>query len=277
MDNNAKIEKIPEEEIKKAIESFDPFKTYLKDTYIDMYDVNAWRVGVIEKITEDRIEVHFEGWGRKFDEKNVKVTEVRVAPFRKHTRGYTGQQKSTFREFTYSRDTKLALEAKLKGLMERSFVVEDPYEFNQFFRGELFFFVDSLLTSLGVSPPAHEFGSEILKFLELYLQMIVQWLKLLWDLKEELETAGKWDLLYAVHGRTSVALSYPDIAESLSKLFGGSIRSPRSFIILYNICQGLPSDNIIDSNKAVEWVVGHFYKKFRELGGLDEILNLVKG
>jgi len=277
-----KIGILPEETIKKNINSFDPLKTYVKDTYIDMYDVNTWRVGIITKREDDHIEVHFEGWPEKYDVAKVKVTEFRVAPFRRYTKGYTGDVKSTHRTFEYSQEVKKVMEEKVKELLANSFNVKDGYEFTQFFRGELFFYVDALLTSLSASPSNPEsvlnpkFIPEILTFLELCLQVIVEWLKISFDLKEELEAAEKWDTLYAVHGRTAVAMSYIELAETLCKLFGGSIRSLTSFLILYINRTGSTSDEPRNTNKATEYLAQFFYNKFTELGGMEVILKLIK-
>eukprot|EP00826_Nyctotherus_ovalis_P031975 TRINITY_DN2577_c0_g7_i1.p1 TRINITY_DN2577_c0_g7~~TRINITY_DN2577_c0_g7_i1.p1 ORF type:complete len:277 (-),score=78.87 TRINITY_DN2577_c0_g7_i1:697-1527(-) len=276
MDSNAKIESVPEEVIKAAIASFSPISTYCLHSFVDLYDTNTWRVGIVTQVQDNCIDVHFEGWAPKYDEKNVKVTEFRVEPFRKYTRGYTGQVKSTYRVFAYSSEERKEMERRLRETVEKRFV-EEALEFTRFFRGELFFFVDSLLTSLAVSPPSAELVPEILLFLDSTLNAMIEWMKVSWELREEMEAGEKWDLLYAVHGRTAAAVAHAEVAETLRKLFGESARATTTLLVIYSNRQGVPSNEPLNARKATEWFAKRYYLKFKEFGGTNEILRMVEG
>ena len=274
--SEAKIAIIPDEEIKKIITEFDPIKTYKVNGFIDLFDSGTWRSAVIQKMNANTMEVRYEGWGPKYDEKDLKIADYRVAPFRKHSIGYTGQAKQAYRSFKYYADTKTEHEAKLLELIKDPLSIKDPIEYNQLFRGTIFFYIDSILTLINVAKLTRESIKEILEFTKIYMKSLIEWIRISWDLVDEITTAVKWNHLYLVHTRTAVAMAYNEVASSLFMFFGGSIRSIESFLYLYANSQENNIGGKIDSKKAIEWCVDYFYKAFKELGGFDEILKMVK-
>jgi hypothetical protein len=77
------------------------FPIHVND-FIDVFDVqdNKWRVGQVLGIknkcegdnayTHQIIEVHFEGWGTRYDTKLPNIPKY-IAELRTYTAGYTGQ------------------------------------------------------------------------------------------------------------------------------------------------------------------------------------------
>ena len=69
--------------------------------YVDAKDqVNNWCVGQIteEFVDNGTVKVHFEGWSDRHDV-ILKKNSNKIAPFRLHTCGYTGQKRSAYRDF----------------------------------------------------------------------------------------------------------------------------------------------------------------------------------
>ena len=48
--------------------------------------------------SENTLRIHYEGWSDKYDE-FLSIRSPKIAPFRTHTQGYTGQVKQAYREF----------------------------------------------------------------------------------------------------------------------------------------------------------------------------------
>lgn len=71
------------------------------DSFVDAKDsVNNWCVALVKKINhEDKsVRVSFEGWSYKYDT-DIRKASIKIAPFRTHTFGYTGQPKTAYRDF----------------------------------------------------------------------------------------------------------------------------------------------------------------------------------
>ena len=93
------------------------------------------------------IKVHFDGWSERYDDVQSKKT-TKLAPFRSHSRGYTGQHKVAYRAgWRLNPNHQVILEAKVKDIIATKFkCFGSPHECTQFVRGELFIFIDSILT-----------------------------------------------------------------------------------------------------------------------------------
>jgi hypothetical protein len=119
------------------------------DTYVDAKDtVNNWCVACVKHINHDEktIRLCFEGWSSKYDIE-IKRTSPKIAPFRTHTFGYTGQSKTTYRDFKITATYMAHMEKRVKEVMDSNFMgFSNAYECTQFIRGELYYYVDSLLT-----------------------------------------------------------------------------------------------------------------------------------
>lgn len=99
-----------------------------------------------------------------------------MAPFRKFSRGYTGQVKNAYREFEFDPIILESFSAKVDELINSDFGEDDAYKFTQFIRGKLFFYIDSLLTlQKGADKKAFP---NIVKFMRKVFELILKWMKL---------------------------------------------------------------------------------------------------
>ena len=228
MEGNTKIDAYSQEVISKAISSYVPLKDYKKDSYVDAYDGFMWRVGIISKIEKETFGIHYEGWSVRCND-SFNINSIKIAPFRKMTTGYTGQIVRPFREFFYKKDVKEEIEAKMKDILEKNFEIKDPVIFTQFVRGDLFFFLDSLLSMLDLCTPSDDAIKEILEFIKFSLGFIVSWMSVFADLIREYQAGRKWEILHLIHSRTSVAMCYPEFIEILKGCFGITKRCINSF------------------------------------------------
>ena len=101
-------------------QDFDPLAV---DMFVDAKDsVNNWCVAQVRKVKHDvkSVKLSFEGWSSKYDTE-VKRGSMKIAPFRVHTFGYTGQQKAAFREFKIHHPYMVQLEQRLNLIYESNF------------------------------------------------------------------------------------------------------------------------------------------------------------
>ena len=54
-------------------------------------------------------------------ETKIKKNSNKIAPFRSHTRGYTGQPKNAYRDFKLNQATQSQMELKVKEVIETKF------------------------------------------------------------------------------------------------------------------------------------------------------------
>ncbi len=91
-----------QEEEKRKKEGGEKEEEFRKGTYIDAKDtVNQWCVAeVIDwERGKRRLGIHYEGWSAKFDDSLVLQGEghPKLGPFRRNSRGYTGQVRAAYR------------------------------------------------------------------------------------------------------------------------------------------------------------------------------------
>ena len=95
-----------------------------QDTYIDAKDtVNNWCVAIVKNINheEKSLKIGFEGWSSKYDIE-LKRNSSKIAPFRSHTLGYTGQQKTAYRDFKITTTYMAYMEKRVKEIIESNFL-----------------------------------------------------------------------------------------------------------------------------------------------------------
>ena len=146
------------------------------DFYVDAKDsINNWCVALIKKVNHDEksVRLSFEGWSSKYDVE-VKRVSTKIAPFRTHTQGYTGQSKTAYRDFKLQQPYMVFLEKKIQEILDSNFLCfQSAIEVTQFLRGELYYYVDSLLTLHQV------INSEdlplVFQFIELVIKLTLRW------------------------------------------------------------------------------------------------------
>ena len=103
----------------------------------------------MENLTEDdQLNINYDGWKSSYDEK-VDYISSRIEPFRMITVGYTGQKNNTKREtWSFHLDDLEDLKGRVDKTIESEFGnFKDAYDATQFLRGELFCYVDAILSN----------------------------------------------------------------------------------------------------------------------------------
>ncbi len=97
---------------------------FIKGNFCDAMDeTKNWCVAEVIEKNENIIKIHFEGWSAKHDEiiNLGNFQKNKVAPFRKHSKLYTGQKKTAFRHYQFSQNDSDELSTLLKQYSSRNF------------------------------------------------------------------------------------------------------------------------------------------------------------
>jgi len=93
------------------------------DTYVDAKDsINNWCVGQVKNVNpaDKTVQINFEGWSTKYDIE-IKRYSNKIAPFRTHTFGYTGQSSTAIRDFKFNQTYLAVLENKINEILDSDF------------------------------------------------------------------------------------------------------------------------------------------------------------
>ena len=115
--------------------------------WVDAQDTDGdWSLGRIKEIIdEETVLVEFDGWSDKYNQLCT-LDSPNIAPLRFYTKGYTGQQKVTLREYELQPSLIKLLEQKMNLLKRTKFKAFNAYDITSFLRGDLFVLMDDLLT-----------------------------------------------------------------------------------------------------------------------------------
>jgi len=192
--------------------------------FIDARDsVNKWCAARVVQVNEASLTLRFDGWSRKWDER-VSFKSSRIAPFRKYSRLYTGQSHTAIREWTFNSEEIEEIRTQMEGLMNGSFAFESAYETTQFLRGDLFTFVDCLLTA---RVPTEDLES-ILVFLAKVIDLVLAWLQLP-DLFTYYAAGVASPDLFLTDQKVALAMAYPELLFTLERLLAGEERTAKFF------------------------------------------------
>jgi hypothetical protein len=165
--------------------------------YLDSLDsINAWCLASITDVDENLIKVHFDGWPGKWDEW-MKISSYKVAPFRKHSAGYTGQTKVAIRKVDKTIEDYKTLIDKIDHCIANNLKGLGAQETTQFYRGELFIMLDHLMgkTFGGTEPETVELAVEFIKKI---LELVIAYLKLVPTMLKQFEEYKLFQDLYLV-------------------------------------------------------------------------------
>ncbi len=210
-------------------ELYDPAKAFVVSRYLDVKDQNVWRVAVVTGVSNSAVSIHYEAWAYKYDEQNLPLTSPRLALFRRCTSGYTGQERQAYRPFKFSPEKHAQYELRLQQILANEGTVESAEEFTQFLRGELFFYVDSLLTLSHHSLPDESAVDSIFRLMEQVFALVTLWAKAFPGTRREYELLSLHSKLYLVHPAAAFVACYPELAEMLKSCFGMNKRTCDTF------------------------------------------------
>jgi len=150
------------------------------DYYVDAKDqVNNWCVAQINEVMHDKnsIKIHFDGWSSRYDVVVKRNNHQKMAPFRSHTVGYTGQAKNAYREFKLTPTYMSLMQNKIEAIIDSKFqCFASAYECTQFIRGELFFYIDSF-TTLFQQTTSDDMPA-LIDFMQLTFKLILTWMEI---------------------------------------------------------------------------------------------------
>lgn len=218
-ENTTKVEDLPlQDRIKLAKNCPNPFGTLKPGVFIDALDsINAWCVASIVEVDENMLKIHFDGWPTKWDEW-MRVTSYKIAPFRKHSIGYTGQTKVAIRKIDLTTEDFEALIDKMDGLIKNYLKGLGAIETTQFYRGLIFIYLDHLLGKTYESNESEQLEVAI-KFTKKVLELIATYLKILPSLLDKFNEAKREPDLYLVDENVAIALCYQEFTEMLKIIF----------------------------------------------------------
>lgn len=171
-----KVEDLPLDKKLEIMRKYNYYDDYKVGKFIDAQDtVNTWCLGQVVASDGRLVTVHYDGWSSKWD-MNARVNNYKIAPFRKYSKGYTGQQKVALRALMKFSLEDLAKEKKkVQEFMESDLSGLSAFETTQYIRGHLYIYVDHLLQSGDPRTPADI--DAIIDYVNHVLQLIVAWLK----------------------------------------------------------------------------------------------------
>lgn len=211
-----------DDSIFQKAKDYDHTQEYKHDLYVDAKDsVGKWCVGQIVELDEDKniARVHYDGWPLKYDEM-IPLTSNKIAPFRYFTTWYTGQVGSAYRDFHFNFVLNEKFKKELKDILENGFeILETPRKVTQYIRGDLYFYVDSMLslflnTTVDELPMIYEFMGYVFKVIQLWLRVFQK------TLFKNYKYSLKHKKLYMVDFDTALAKSGFELIDILSKSFG---------------------------------------------------------
>ncbi len=219
---NTAENKISLEDACQIAQLYDSTEHFVPSRYIDVDDRGIWRVAIVTERAGNVVSIHFEAWAPRYDERNVRLDSARLAPFRRRTMGYTGQEKQAYRDFKFQPAKHLEFEHRLEEILEG---MADPKEttadkLTQFLRGDLFFYVDSLLTLAHLASPDLLAIDSIFHILERTLALVAAWEKRFPELRPAYDAMSGNEKLYLVHPGAAFVASYSELAATLRSCFG---------------------------------------------------------
>lgn len=192
--------------------------------------MNNWCVAQIVDVNNEAqtITIHYDGWSDKYNITVSKKTS-KIAPFRSHCKGYSGQNKVALRPgWTLNQTTLVMLETKIKEIVDSKFTCfESAHACTQFVRGELFIFVDSIL-SLSQCLTSNDLPS-VIEFISLVFQLILTWMEIFPLYYNSYKECQQSPSLFCVDLPAAISQCGPELSEILGKIWGKCRRTETVF------------------------------------------------
>ena len=264
------------EENKALLEKYSPSQNYKLNSFVDRFDQKSscWRVAIVNQRSEKTVDITYEGWSSKYDEKKINLNDVSIAAFRKYTVGYTGQPKQAYRHFFIKEEELKEMIELMKDQISCNFSYEvntkkyTPWQWTQEYRGKLYVFLDSVIALMHYYELGEGQKVQINLVLNIFAEFASIFLSCCKDWKMYfLANQFKHDL-FLVNLNCAIAATFSEIHEILKLLFGSnSLRTDRSFQAF--ICK-FYGDPGISESKARQIFVSSFRdnlksKKFFEI------------
>ena len=239
--------------------------------FVDAMDSSQrWLAASIKELDPAKgVLIQFDGWSSKWNEW-LSMRSRRLAPFRRHSRGYGGQQSIALREWTFnSEEVTKAAEVLDKAIAGDLTGFPTAYDVTQWFRGHLFTLVDNLL---GLDYESESQVQLVLPFFEKTLAFGVKWLQEMpskyMGIYQNLTTPEA----YLTDKDCAYAEIWPELFRTVERLFGSEVRLLPFFKSDHLIGnKDLQTDSEASNPPLIDLLIG----KFETLGGFSAILRLL--
>ena len=190
--------------------------------FVDAKDsVNNWCVAQIQEYPDDTgyVKLHFEGWSERHDV-IIKKNSNKMAPFRSQTVGYTGQRRIAFRDFKLNKAQQIIIEKKVQHILKSKMTCfSSAHECTQFIRGELFFYVDSLLTLSSGGINSNDLTG-IAEFLRLCFELCLTWMEIFPHYSDAFKDSQQTPMLFCVDLPAAISQCCYELSEIMGKIWG---------------------------------------------------------
>lgn len=186
--------------------------------FIDAKDsMNDWCVAQVTDICriKNTVTVFHDGWGTKTT--TYPLRSSKIAPFRKNTIKYTGPKRVAMRDWDLSEEELTEMQNQIDSLLNSNLQCNDAFYITQFIRGKLYIFIENLLmykyrqNIKFIKPAVRIFGSVV--------KLLVMWLKKAPELFPYYYKSQSQPDLYLEDSNTALSLVWPELMDTLNKLF----------------------------------------------------------
>ncbi|OMJ88629.1 hypothetical protein SteCoe_9412 [Stentor coeruleus] len=242
--------------------------------YIDAKDsMNEWCAAEVKEITKTCVNMILDGWAPKW-ETSVPLKSLKIAPFRKMSKGYTGPKTRGYRNWDFNLEVLNSVHEKVKSLIKGDLICEDAFQTTQYYRGKLFLYIDSLLSQ----KPSSDWIQPVLNFCMDVIRLIVKWLKSSSKLFPFYYQGLIHSELYLEDNNVALAFVWYELLDMLRKLCGCDPRIYEFFVVADGF-NDIPRPNlpILDVNgQGKSKTAMLMIETFCQENGLEVILSVVR-
>lgn len=244
--------------------------------FIDAKDsMNDWCVAQVIDICEKKktITVIHDGWGSRSS--TYPFRSSKIAPFRKDTAKYTGPRRGAVRDWKITEEELADMQTQVTKLLELNLETNDAFYITQFYRGKLFIFVENLLTC--DYKIQKQFLKPVVKFFGSVINLIVSWLKKAPDLFPYYYKSITQPDLYLEDGNTALALAWPELMDTLNKLFALDSRVADFFQTYDEVPSDYePSPLTLMNDKKYSETLMYIINLFTKEKGFEAVISILK-
>ena len=197
--------------------------------HIDAVDsIQKWCLGEVVAKDETAVRIHFDGWSSKWDV-TQRWTSYKISPFRRYSKGYTGQPKTPLRNSMHF-DIEACREERIRvdKMVHNDFRGNTAHELTQYLRGKLFVYIDFIM---GQATYTEAEADEIYELLRAAVRLIVAWLKKMPSIMQKsLQDLKKYPDLFLVDEDLALFNCSCELMGTLKSIFCGCHRTIRYYL-----------------------------------------------
>lgn len=216
---------------------------YSEGDYVDCKHPNqGWCVARVLEINQDIVKVRFDGMSTKSDA-SIKFNNPKLAPFRRHTVGYTGLGKSLRDDNELKIDNANNISTLIDVFSQKDYLQFEAAKINQNLRGKIFLFTDALLSEIYEDEfPMEDPIEDGLQYLEKFLDFAIHYLRNF--PKHFIHFLEGYNNMQMIVTKPEVAYSFfiTELLYSLAGIFGGMQRCSRLY---RQICEAYEPHEIV--------------------------------